>query len=365
MISNGCLWLVLAGGVSSVALAQGVPRAAAIPGDPLELAAGAVAAAPSPAMRTAALQLLGRARGNYALRSAGRGYTGRAYDLKATFTVNSGGQTGLDGAWKMEDMFDPNLGFRWTAQGPGGYAITRIRAKDGMLYGDETGSYVPLRLQQARAALFDPLPAQDTLSRASIRTLTGSLNGAELSCALSGPPKASNTGGRHWDEAEECIDPQTGLLATHSQVPGLYFAYDYTDARRFDGRVLPGKVTVTEGGKTVITISVDSLTALDAADPSLFTPSGEMKANGRPIALGGARKMAGPPGPGATAGTVCVFGVVTPAGELMEAHSLQPSDPNSRAAVEAAKQMTFPRPPLGVAAQQYFVYILERFTSPQ
>lgn len=363
MISKSWLWWILA---PSVALAQGALRPGAIPADPLELAAGPVAAA-QPAAHTAALQLLGRARGNYALRSAGRAFSGQAYDIKVAFTVNSGGQTAHDGAWQMEDMFDPRLGFRWTATGPDGYSITRIRAQDGMLYGDETGSYVPLRLQEARAALFDPIPHQDSLGRASVRTSTAEFNGAQLTCVLlSGQAKdAKASGGRRWNEAEECIDPQTGLLATHSPVPGRYFAYDYKDARRFDGRVLPDQVTVTEGGKTVTTISVQSLTALDNADPSLFAPTAEMKANGRPIALGGARKMDGPPGQGAAGGPVCVFGVVTSAGELMEAHSLQPSSPNSGAAVAAAQQMTFSRPPLGVPAQQYFVYIMERFRPPQ
>ena len=67
----------------------------------------------------------------------------------------------------------------------------------------------------------------------------------------------------------------------HSQVPGRYFAYDYSDAPQLGGHVLPRKVTVTEAGKTVTEISVDSLTELPAADPSLFVPTEEMKARGR------------------------------------------------------------------------------------
>lgn len=365
MISKGCLWLVLAGGLPSMvlaqgaALAQGTAQAAVIPGDPLELAAVPVAAQ-SPAGRTTALELLGRARRSYALRGGGS-----AYDLKISFTVNSGGQTQYDGDWKMEDMFDPSLGSRWTATGPGGFAITRIRTKDGTLYGEETASYVPLRLQEARATLFDPLPSEESLNRGSIRRLTASFNGTQLTCFLTGPPKGNASGPRRWNEGEECIDPQAGLLVTHSQVPGRYFAYDYTNARRFDGRVLPGKVIVTEGGKTVTTISVDSLTALDNPDPGLFTPSDEMKAKGRPTALAGARKLMRTETGGAAAGIVCVFGVITADGQLMEAHSLQPSDPNSRAAVEAAVQSTFAQPPLGAEPQQHFVFIVERFGSSQ
>lgn len=362
MISRTCLSWILAGCLPSAVLAQGTPRAESIPPDPLELAASRVAGAPSAVNRPDALELLRRAHTNLALRGGTRGY-----DLKVSFTVNSGGQTAQDGDWQMEDMFDPGVGSRWTAMGPGGYRITRIRTKDGMLYGDETAAYVPLRLQEARATLFDPLPSADGLDRASVRTTTASYNGMELTCLLTGPrADARAGGGRLWNEAEHCIDPQSGLLATASQVPGRYFAYDYSDARRFDGHVLPSKVVVSEGGKSVTTISVDSVSALDSPDPNLFVPTEAMKAKGRPIVLGGAHKITraaapGTPPAGSAPDAVCVFGVMTPEGQLMEAHSLQPSDPNSAAAVEAARQTVYQRPPLGVEPQQYFLFIVERF----
>jgi hypothetical protein len=61
---------------------------------------------------------------------------------------------------------------------------------------------------------------------------------------------------------------------------------------------------------------------------------------------------------------VCVFGVVTPAGQLVEAHSLQPSDPNSQAALDAAKQMSFSQPSVpGDYPQQHFVFVIEQFVS--
>lgn len=362
MISKARLCWIVAGCLPSVALTQGMPRPASIPADPLELASSRVAAAPSTANRDDALALLRRARANYALRAGAR-----AYDLKVSFTVNSGGQTAADGDWQMEDMFDPGLGSRWTAKGPGGNTITRIHTQDRMLYGDETAAYVPLRLQEVRAALLGPLPLADGLGRASIRTTTASYAGMELTCLLIGPRVDTKvSGGRHWNEAEGCIDAQSGLLATASQIPGRYFAYDYSSARRFDGHVLPNKVIVTEGGKTVTTISVDSLTALDSPDPNLFVPTAAMRARGRPIVLAGAHKItrAAPPGAspaGATPDAVCVFGVMTPDGQLMEAHSLQPSDPNSAAAVQAARQTTYQRPPVGVEPQQYFLFIVERF----
>jgi len=50
----------------------------------------------------------------------------------------------------------------------------------------------------------------------------------------------------------------------------------------------------------------------------------------------------------------------------VEAHSLQPTDPNSQAAVEAAKQIDFSSPaPIVGRPQQHFVFIIEKFVSSQ
>lgn len=363
MMHKDMLPLILAGALSLAAYAQNVPKAGPIPGDPLEMVTGQVSAV-NAASRTDALQLLERARTQYALHTTGRGY-----DLKVAFTVKSGGQTEHDGAWEMEDRYDPGQGLRWTAKAPDGYAITRI-SRNGMLYGEDTADSVPLRLHEARAALFDPIPSSKNASSASIRTSTAIYQGTALTCILLGAPKngAPSAGGRRWDETEECVDPQSGLLRTHSPVPGRYYAYDYSNPLRLGDRVLPNQVLVTEGGRTVTTIAVESLTELSSADASLFQPTAEMKANGRPIALGGAQKVWRTVGanPSAAASTICVFGVVTPSGQLVEAHSLEPSNPNSAAAVLDAKQMSFPRTaPAGDQPQQYFVFIFERLAAAQ
>ncbi|HLY17817.1 MAG TPA: hypothetical protein VKR61_11375 [Bryobacteraceae bacterium] len=365
MASGGLLWWIAAGGLSIAAFGKNALWKEPIPSDPLEMVTGQIRAVDARDSRAAALQLLDRARNQYALRNAGHGY-----DLQVSFTVNSGGQTEFDGAWKMEDVFDPKQGLRWTAQSPASYAITRI-SSNGMLYSEDTAGYIPLRLQEARAALFDPIPSAERAARASIRTSTANFNGAQLTCILLSEPgrSARSTTGRRWDETEECVDPQSGLLRTHSQVPGRYSAYEYSDAPGIAGRMLPRKVTVTEAGKVVTEISVDSLTELPAADKSLFEPTGEMKERGRAIALAEAQKIwrvlgRGPYAAGAPPQIVCVFGVVTPSGELAEAHSLQPSNPYSRAAVEAAKHMSFPKPPpSGVRPQQHFVFVIEKFVA--
>jgi hypothetical protein len=365
------LWLIAAVAPSLAIfgqnMAQNAPKIAPIPADPLELVTGPVEVANSRTARAAAVELLDRARTNYALRSARQ-----AYDLKISFTVNSGGQTEYDGAWQMEEMYDPQQGTRWTAQAAAGYATTQISSKD-MSYGEGTSSVIPLRLHEARAAMLGPMPDTKNVELGLIRTSTVTFNGAQLTCVLlsgSGNPGTA-TPGRRWEETEECIDPKSGLLVVHSQAPGRYYAYDYANAPQFSGHTLARRVTVTEAGKPVSEIRLESLTEIPPADPSLFVATESMRSSGPAIAMGGAQKISkfagrGPLTSAMTAQPVCVFGLVTASGQLVEAHSLQPSDPNSQAAVEAAKQINFAGPAqLGTRPQQHFVFIIEKFVSGQ
>jgi hypothetical protein len=268
----------------------------------------------------------------------------------------------------MEDVFDPQRGHRWTAKAAGGFATTQISAQK-MFYGDGTASVIPLRLHEARAALLGAIPSARNVARGSIRTSTATFNGVPVTCVLLAGPEtpATSTLGRAWEESEVCIDPQSGLLQMQSQVPGRYYSYDYTNAPQLGNYRLPAKVKVTEAGKTVSEITVESLREIPAADASLFVPSERMKAKGPAIAMAGAQKISFdsgsiPADAAATFRPVCVFGLVTPAGQLVEAHSLQPSDPNSAAALEAAKHMSFFTPAVpGARQQQHFVFVIERF----
>ncbi len=363
MVSNRVLCLFAAGGFALAAYGENAPRMAPIPGDPLELVTGQIQLIDSSASREAVVQLLARARNSYAFQSAGRGY-----DLKVAFTVNSGGQTEYDGEWEMEDMFDPQQGLRWTAKAAAGYATTQISSKQ-TYYREGTANLIPLRLHEARAALFNPIQLGN-FDHDLIRTSTAKFNGVPVTCVLisSSGNAATSTAGRRWEETEECIDPQSGLLQVHSQVPGRYYAYDYSNALNVGSHVLPHKVIVSEAGKPVSEINVKSLTELPEMDPSLFIPTPEMKAGGPAIAMAGAQKIShfvgqGPFPADATVQPVCVFGLVTPGGQLVEAHSLQPSDPNSQAAVEDAKRMNFSSPSVGARPQQHFVFVIEKFVS--
>ncbi len=251
---------------------------APVPADTLELVSGRIQAVDTPTGREAAVQLLSRARDSYAFRNAGRGY-----DLKVSFTVNSGGQTEYDGAWAMEDIFDPQQGLRWTAEAEAGYSTSQI-SSNGIFYGVGTASTFPLRLQEARAALFDPIPAAGFVNADSIRTSISTFNGVKVMCVLlSGPQSGvATTSGRGWEETEECIDPQSGLLRVHSQVPGRYYSYEYSNALQLGGHMVPRKVIVTEGGKTVSEISRGQPGGIAVGRLNMFVPGDEMKRQDHP-----------------------------------------------------------------------------------
>ena len=267
-LKQGILWLI-AGGLPLTAFGQDTRRIAPLPGDPMELVTGQIQVARESADRESVLRLLARARNRYMLRKAGQ-----AWDLKVRFTVNSGGETNYDGAWEMEDVFAPGQGLHWTAKSDSGYSISGIFA-DKALYAEGTSSAIPLRLQEARAMLFNPLPSVAYAGGGSIRTTAASFRGSPVTCVLLARSRnvAYPALGRGWDEAEECIDPQSGLLRVHSEVPGRYAVYDYSSAPQLGSHLLPRSVTITEGGRIVSTISVESLQGISTPDPSLFVPT--------------------------------------------------------------------------------------------
>jgi len=344
--------------------AQNAPRMAPVPDDPLELVTGPVHAVTA-ADRAAALQLLGRARNNFGWRTAGA-----AYHLKVRFAVDSQGQTNYDGTWETDDVFDPQRGLRWTAKTSSGYRTTRI-SSNGAVHGEGTAGLMPLRLQEARGLLYDPLPSPDYADRGSIRTASATFRGTVVTCLLLAHTRnpANPPIGRGWEENEECVDAQSGLLRMHSEAPGRYVVYEYGNATRIGSLVPPQTITVNEAGRVVSTISVESVEEISPPDPSLYAPTDAMNAGGQVTSISSATKLSrvhgkGPFTSAMTARPVCVFGVVTPEGQLVEAHSLQPSDPNSEAAVADAKSLDFASSaPADTSPHQHFVFIIEKFIS--
>jgi hypothetical protein len=272
----------------------------------------------------------------------------------------------------MEDLFGPKLGHRWTAKAASGYTVTSVAAA-GEIFGDGTASAVPLRLLEARGVLFDPMQSAAYADQGSIRTATATFHGSAVTCLLlSRSRNAANlAAGRDWEETEECIDPQSGLLQVHSEVPGRYAVYDYSNAPQHVGHTLPRSVIISEAGRIVSKISVESLRGIPVVDPALFVPTDAMRAKGPAIAMTSATKISrvqaqGPVTARMTLRPVCVFGMVTPSGHLVEAHALQPSDPNSNAALEDARKIDFsPMTPAGAPPRQHFVFVIEKFVVQQ
>ena len=187
-----------------------------VPVDALELVTGAALPVRDAAERIAAIGLLNKARDLSSVRA-------QPYDLKTSFRASGG--LASDGNWLLEDIA-PGRGYRWTAQGPNYSAINLYpeSTTDG-LYGNQASGNLPLRLMQVRAAIFFRYPIVGP--QASVRTATGSLNGAEQHCVLIviGAGNRTFTGARNWEESEYCMDAQTGLLTTYSPVPGLFVRY--------------------------------------------------------------------------------------------------------------------------------------------
>ena len=172
---------------------------------------GEAQAVQTPEQRQAATSLLENARALSNVRA-------HPYDLKTTFT--SFGSSSSDGAWSLEDISPSRNVYRWTAQGPGYSAVNLYNSR--LLYSNLPSGAIPLRLTQVREAIFFIYPNMGPYM--SLRTATGSLNGASLQCVLAAQAFGgkSFSGGRNWEESEYCVDPQHGLLVSYSPTPGLY-----------------------------------------------------------------------------------------------------------------------------------------------
>ncbi len=335
-----------------------------VPSDPLELATGEVQVVQTPEQRAQVLQLLRRARLLSNVRA-------QPYDMKTTFT--SFGQGANEGAWQMEDI-SPGAGlYRWTAQG-NNYSVVNLY-KDQVLYSTQPAGSVPLRIQQLRTAIFFAYLGPAYLQQAAMRTTSGSLNGAELSCALlSGRAEvAPATPGRRWEETEYCVDTKSGLLTTYSAAPGMYVLYDYSKAIQFHDHILPGKITMTEAGGTILEAQVTSVTDPSATDEGeanagLFTASSGMTSIGvGPLMTPPWRFPVFAPSGAVTASStihpVIVHGILTPNGEVTDAEALQTSDSNlaEQALAIAKKWRGIAGNAPGATPQQHEVFINVKF----
>jgi hypothetical protein len=339
-----------------------------VPADVLELVTRDAQPVQDAQQRIAAISLLNKARDLSNVRA-------QPYDLRTSFSTSGG--PGPDGNWMLEDTARGRA-YRWTADGPNYSAINLYPDSTANgLYGNQPAGLLPLRLMQVRAAIFFKYPMIGP--QASVRTATGSLNGAEQRCLLivSGAGNRSFAGGRNWEESEYCVDAQSGLLTTYSPVPGLYVQYDYSSAIRFHNKFIPASFIISEGGRTVAQARTIRVTDPPASTDAMFSPGGL-------VPLGAGRAM-NPgfnipivmPAPGrpfpdssdnALIQVVTLHGNFSGEGRLSEVEVLASTDPAlNQAALDRANTMTQSRAhgQPGATPQSSEVILTFEFVTPR
>lgn len=307
------------------------------PADPHELVTRDPKILSKPGERSAALDLLDRARNNFNLHDAEMPYA-----LKISFETN--GATKNEGTGTMEEFYDGHSQFRWTAR-LHDVQVTRVGAGH-RVYGTNPSEPIPLRIQSIRSVLLRPV--QHDIAKFEIRAANVVHDGKPLTCFLLSYSLPPNPAPRAWVEREDCIDPQTGVLRMWSETPGIYAMYDY-DGSDFHGHVLPRQVSIYEEGRLAVQIHVESLEDAPNLDANLFKPSEDMGEAGETFALSGAGRL-GPlrvdPSDAPTSRfyqPVIVHAIIDAQdGSVLDAETLQnSSDDLGRAALDLVRSTSF------------------------
>lgn len=260
-------------------------------------------------------------------------------------------------------------GQNWRWDGSlGNYQLLRI-SSNAAIYDQNPNSAIPLRLKMLANAVFAPIegnPRQLTLRTAGV-----SWKGAQITCIMTsarGNPQTAAQG-RQWYETEYCIDPATGLLDIASIAPGIYTVYDYGNALKFHGRVLPGRITSYENGTAVVDAQLTSIADTDPANLAPFTPTAQMIAQGTAIGLGAPNRFPLPAfatTPGGVIQPVIVHVVMDAQGKVLESEALQTSS-LSAAALELVNGSNFGvmKSASGAAPLEREAYINVRFHPQQ
>jgi hypothetical protein len=249
------------------------------PADPHEFVTRDPRILSKPAERSAALDLLDRARNNFNLRDAEVPYA-----LKISFETN--GATKNEGSGTMEEFYDGDSQYRWTAR-LGDVQMTRVGANH-RVYGTNPSGPIPLRIQLIRSVLLRPV--QRDIAKFEIRAADVVRDGKPITCFLLSYSLPENPAPRAWVERENCIDPETGVLRMWSEAPGIYALYDY-DGSDFHGHILPRQVSIYEEGRLAVQIHVESLGDAPNLDANLFKPSAEMGEADETFALSSAGRL--------------------------------------------------------------------------
>ena len=360
--------VVLAAGVlPAQPLRVRLPRVAEppVPSDPLELVTGDAQPVTDITQRAQIINLLAAAHRNSNVRA-------QPYDLKTSFT-RSGSLSA--GEWQEEDISPGKGMYRWTVEGPG-YSAANLTV-DRILYSNQPSDGLPLRLIQAREAIFRPEAVVGPM--ATLRSANASLNGVDVVCALiaHNAIAPAGTGGRQWEEQEYCIDSKAGTLLTFSPAPGLYIHYDYSKALQFHDRLIWNGFTITQAGQTVVEARTESVTD-PGKDTSLFQPAGLNQIGvGPPMSLAAWQFRARLPlpngsaaAPGQAAQVVALHATESPKAEISDVELLASSDSslNDAALDFVAKRqgrMIGLDPQAGATPQSHELVMILEFVNPQ
>ncbi|HET9784625.1 MAG TPA: hypothetical protein VFP94_06665 [Terriglobales bacterium] len=209
-----------------------------VPPNPYDPVSKGVQLLSTPAERAAALNLLSQAGQNYEFGQQG------TPALAVSVSLQSAGGLTWEGLGTMTDVWSGGRRTWWS---------DFANQTSGLAY-PLASNPVPLRVAQAREALFRPLSPTPTWQE--IRAGNTTLAGVPVTCVLVN--RAATTPsrpGRDWREAEYCINANRQLLLA-SPGPGYFYQYDYTQPLVYAGHVLPSAIHMIEGRQTVMNIEV-------------------------------------------------------------------------------------------------------------
>jgi hypothetical protein len=224
----------------------------------------------TPEDRAAAIALLVRAAQKNNLHT--NGWT-PPHRLDVSFTAI--GNLPYTGPGTFTELWLSGQNWRWnTTFGP--FSQTRI-GFHRQPFDDRPVAETPMRLHMLRNAIFWFAGVQPS-PNALIRVAPVTWNGRPVTCLLLSKTVAAATQSRQWEEEEYCVDDASGLLQIHSIAPGTYAVYSY-GANLFHDLQLPERITVYVAGVTAIDAQIQ-INDVSGVDPSQFTPTPDMTANG-------------------------------------------------------------------------------------
>lgn len=321
----------------------------AVPYDANEPVTGGVKALTNPKERSAALELLDRARQNYTL----YGPHQPAFNLKVSFT--SYGTSQYEGQGTMEETWVGRAD-RWSAR-IGSAQVLRV-IYGGQFFSDNPSGSIPMRVQMVRDALL--WPVVNPWPRVMLRATAVTIEGKAAMCVLTSGSMSTADEPRHWVEKEYCVDPETGNMLVTSEAPGHFVFYDYTSSTEFQGHVVANDISIYEAGARVMKIHVDALTDASDVTPESLRPTPEMMAKGVSFGLSAPVKFPirvyPPPGPVPTViQPVFVHATVDRDGHVIEAETLQNS--NSELAARALETVKNYRRGTSATQREEFVNV--------